>query len=333
MSKKYTGIEIGSRQVKMTQCSDNSIYKAAVEPLPDNYVSGGRIVSLEAMAVFLKAMAKKHRFTDKSCAVVLPDSQAFARRLTMPAMTVEHLNMNLPYEFHDFINGNKEKYVFDYCMLEMQNGEDNKPAAMDLMAAAAPKALIEDYKEMMKLAGFKLEIAAPEVFAYSNLIREYEDVQEEKGLREYGFVDFGYRSTKLHIFSGFRFEVTREIEYGCRNLVRVIEEERHVDRHIASSYLRENYMDCWSLPGCRDIYDAIGVELMRAVNFYGFNNPDSHLETVYYCGGGSRITPLTEAVSGHISLEVKPVTDLLALVDGVDEEVCISPAAAGITYQ
>lgn len=332
-SHKFTGIEIGSKQVKMTQCCGNCLYKVVIEPLPDNYVNNGAIVSMEAMSTFLKEMAKKYKFSDKSCAVVLPDHAAFSRRLTMPAMAVDHLKINLPYEFHDFINDRKEKYVFDYCVLDMKYDEDGKPAAMDLMAAAAPKEMIAEYEAMMKQAGFKLMIAAPEVFAYSNLIREYERVEGIEEPLEYCFVDFGYHSTKLHIFSSYRFEVTREIDYGVAHLIQTVAAVHNVDEHVAQSYVMENYLDSWNLEECRDIYESIGVEVMRAINFYSFNNPESHLDTMYYCGGGSLILPLTEVVSSHISLEVRPVSELITIVGDVPEEACISPAAAGITYQ
>lgn len=332
-SRKYTGIEIGSRQVKMTECCNNCLYKVVIEPLPDNYVNNGTIVSMEAMSAFLKEMAKKYRFQDKNCAVVLPDNVAFSRRLTMPAMTVDHLKINLPYEFHDFINDRKEKYLFDYCVLDMKYDEERKPVAMDLMAAAAPKDVVAEYEAMMKLAGFRLKIAAPEVFAYSNLIREYEKVEEIEEPLEYCFVDFGYHSTKLHIFSGYRFEVTREIDYGLAHLIQAVAAVQNVDEHVAQSYMMKNYENIWNLETCRDIYESIGVEVMRAINFYSFNNPESHLDTMYYCGGGSLIPPLTEAVSSHISLEVRPVSELITIVGDVTEEACISPAAAGITYQ
>ena len=43
-----------------------------------------------------------------------------------------------------------------------------------ILAAAAPKEKLQEYTLMIKHAGFKLTVAAPEIFAYSNLIRAYE---------------------------------------------------------------------------------------------------------------------------------------------------------------
>ncbi|MCC8024970.1 MAG: pilus assembly protein PilM [Clostridium sp.] len=331
MADRYTGIEIGSRQIKMTQCSNHCVYRVATQPLPDNYVDRGAIVSNEAMSEILREMAKTYHFTDKKCAVVLPDSVAFSRRLTMPAMTVDQLKINLPYEFHDFISDSKKGYVFDYSLLEMSCNEEGRPVSMDLMAAAAPKEKIREYEMMLKRAGFKLAIAAPEVFAYSNIIREHEAV-EGGGPKEYCFIDIGHNYTKIHIFTGCRFEVTREIEYGCSLLQEAVAGEFNVDEHVARSYVIENFKKVWDMQRCRDIYETIAVEVMRAINFYGFNNPSSQLDRVYFCGGGSMIPNLKEAIADQISLQVRPVSELLTVVGDIPDEAFISPAAAGITY-
>ena len=40
----------------------------------------------------------------------------------MPLMTEEQLRLNLPYEFHDYIGGEMDKYVFDYAMIQTKEG-------------------------------------------------------------------------------------------------------------------------------------------------------------------------------------------------------------------
>ncbi len=37
--------------------------------------------------------------------------------LRLPLMTEEQLRLNLPYEFHDYIGDEMDKYVFDYAMI------------------------------------------------------------------------------------------------------------------------------------------------------------------------------------------------------------------------
>lgn len=85
-------IKIGSRQVKMTQCGDNCVLRVALEPLPDNMVNRGTIVSMEAMIEFgEKAFVYGQKFLRAGAS----NSVAFSKRLTMPAMTVRTLKINL----------------------------------------------------------------------------------------------------------------------------------------------------------------------------------------------------------------------------------------------
>lgn len=44
------------------------------------------------------------------------------------------------------------------------------------------------------------------------------------------------------------------------------------------------------------MYQSIAIEIGRALNFYGFNNPDVVIEVAYCCGGGLLLDPLVEAV-------------------------------------
>ena len=45
------------------------------------------------------------------------------------------------------------------------------------------------------------------------------------------------------------------------------------DPHIAANYKRANYSEVQDIQACHDLYNRVAVEIMRAVNFYGFNTP------------------------------------------------------------
>ena len=74
--------------------------------------------------------------------------------------------------------------------------------------------------------------------------------------------------------------VTRVLEIGMSSLDQVISEAYSVDVHLAHTYLISNYEDCQSKEYCMNAYGNMTVELMRALNFYRFSNPDSHLEDI-----------------------------------------------------
>ena len=333
MAKSLLGFDIGTGALKIALCDGNLVRRAITEPLPDNLVREGRIISFEAMADFIKETMRKHKMPGKHCAVVLPSGLAFLRRIITPAMSVEQLEINLPYEFRDYLTMAKEKYFYDYSVNNMRQDEEGKPIEMDLTAAAVPKETIEEYKDMFRRAGLKLLAAAPLECAYSNVIHRHEVEQQVEGSREYCIIDLGHAASRIHIYSNERFEATRVIEYGSGTVDLAIAEALNVDEHVARSYKEVNHNGVHALEGPMSVYGTIAVEIMKAINFYGFNNPGSQLADAYYCGGGAWIEPLVQAIGQSISLNMHSIEELMPPSDKGLGSVPDFAAAVGITLQ
>ena len=84
------------------------------ERIPENLVHDGELPSPETMARFLKTLRSQEHIRERNCALVLSSTQGFFRHVTLPAMTVSELELNLPYEFRDFISDNPDDYIYDY---------------------------------------------------------------------------------------------------------------------------------------------------------------------------------------------------------------------------
>ncbi len=334
MGKTYTGIDIGASQIKFAVCDPGgSIRRTAVSPVPEKLVREGRIVSPEAMSDFMGQAAREHKIKNRDCAVILPAALAFTRRLSVPLMTEDQLRLNLPYEFRDFITQEKDKYFYDYAVAGMLKNEAGQDTELDLMAAATLKSTIASYTAMLRRAGFRLRVAAPVEFAYANLLRRYEAAHPSEKPGEYCIVDLGHNATRIHIYTGSRIEETRVIELGCALLDDAIADELRVDEHIAATYKVMNHNDVQSLESCREIYHNIAIEIMRAINFYGFNNPGSNLTEAYFCGGGAKIPLLLDSISATVSLNLHSVEELMPDGGQSREHLLLCPAAAGITQQ
>ena len=124
------------------------------------------------------------------------------------------------------------------------------------------------------------------------------------------------------MFHGSRHIATRALEIGLSSLNEIIAEAKGVDSHLAHTYLLTNFEDCQTQDYCRAAYDNISVELMRALNFYRFSNPDSQITTCWLCGGGAELTPLRETLASTLDIEVRTADELLRdnaqLTDGFD---------------
>lgn len=328
MGKTYTGVDIGDSSVKLAVCDGEAITNVAIETLPDGLVVDGRVVSHDAMADFIKSVVKSTGGIPKDVAFVVPGSDSLFRRLSLPAMTEKELRLNLPYEFRDYISQGKDRYVYDYAMLGMQNDPEGEPEGMDLLAVAAPKQAIADYTEMFRRAGLRLKVALPEQAAYQNLVGG-----NPRALANCCVIDFSHHVTKLHFFLDGAYDVARVIEIGGIDINRAIAQEFGVDEHVADQYKRSDYEGSQRSEAARGVYQSIAVEIGRALNFYGFNNPNTAIEVAYCCGGGSLLKPLVEAVSEHADLRIASIGDVLPPSRVPVEEALRCPAAIGATMK
>ncbi|MEG0018745.1 MAG: hypothetical protein RR724_08430, partial [Hydrogenoanaerobacterium sp.] len=76
------------------------------------------------------------------------------------------------------------------------------------------------------------------------------------------------------------------------------------------------------------------VEVMRALNFYNFNNGGDALEYAYFCGDGAEIEPLIQTISQAVSVELHSINELMPMsskVAAADTALC--SLAIGITHQ
>ena len=151
MTSKTTmlGLDIGSCSLKWVSMEHGAVRRSGEQNLSDNLVQNGRITSIEVLSSELRNTLKQGKAKKGACAVVLPAETVIVRRLTMPYMTVDQLHVNLPYEFHDFIKGEKENYFFDYAVIGRKENEEGKPAELDLLAAATRKETVADYRKLL----------------------------------------------------------------------------------------------------------------------------------------------------------------------------------------
>ena len=131
---KIVGLDIGENSVKMAYFVGRELKRTAKLELPDAMVSGGRILSMDAMADFLHDAAKGSGIPLTNAALVVPASEVYTRIITLPAMTEQQLFYNLPYEFRDFLTEEKSKYFFDYAVRRIVNDETGHPKEMELFA-------------------------------------------------------------------------------------------------------------------------------------------------------------------------------------------------------
>ena len=321
MAKTILGVDIGYNSLKLALCKDGIVRKAVAVDMPQNLVREGQFTSPEAMGTLIKESMKQNGIRASRAALVMPGESAFVRLVTMPRMTVEQLEINLPYEFRDYITDELKNYVFDYAMIstpeEMEQEPENEdePPSMELMAAAVRSSALEEAKSIFRRAGLRLVKAAPTLCAYISLVRNTRRAHQGT---EFCMLDLGFGAVRMRMFRGDRYIATRELDAGLSAVVEAISNEKDVDAHLAHTYFTSNFENCQNEDYCINIYNNISVELRRALNFYHFSNPGSELTDVLVCGAGAVIPPLQAAIAETLDMELHQASEQIPGGDRVE---------------
>ena len=338
MANNVLGIDIGYNSMKLALVKNGVLKKSVIVPMPENMMREGHVVSPETMGELIRKTMKERGIRAKDAALVLPNETVFIRNVIMPQMTAEQLQVNLPYEFRDYISSEMRTYFFDYAMIRNEilpppdeggGGESGQTGgvSMELMAAAVPVALIEESRSYLRKAGLRLKRAAPTVSCWQGLIRRcgFEG-------NEYCILDLGHQAIRMYMFNGDKHIVTRELEVGISRLIQLIADTASVDQHLAEIYLTENHENWQNREECRSAYENIAIELMRALNFYRFSTPETKLNDIYLCGGGAMIQPLCDVIAETVGMNIHRINELVPGGDNISNCAALAQAI-GVTLE
>ena len=329
--KTCIGIDIGNDRLKIAVKKRGLVRKVITENVPDGAMSDNHIVSYDAMGDFIRDTMRRNHVSIKNAHLCMPIHEVYLRTVTMPMMNTQQLMVNLPYEFHDYITEDMDKYVYDYSVLPKTEEDEEEGEHLNLLAVAASKKLISSHMQMAKRAHIKLKSICP---ANVPLTKIFETALKERRLemRDYAFLDLGDTSVKIHFFTNGKFEVTRSMDIGIGQAAQRISDETGSDIHISRMNFEANTGGVQREPYLEDVYANISSQVMRVLNFYNFNNRNNTLEDLYYYGGGSMITPFVDVLKEMVQLPLKSAAQLLPVkMKGSDEEKTIALQAIGMT--
>lgn len=310
------GIEIGSNNLRMIQWDGKAVRRCAEHPLPENLYNNSRISSFELLGDSIRQVLHENKMGGRECALIIPAVYLTLRRLSLPLMTVQQLEMNLPYEFRDFLGSDREEYIFDYAVNEIKQDE-NGGGTMDISAVAVRREIVEKFRSACRAAGVRMTVAVPVESAYSNYIRKFGEGEN----REYCIVDLGRGGTRICFYKGAVHEATRIIEYGTSHITSAVEVMVGAN---AEAMARDN---------ASAMYNVIATDVRKAINFYSFNNRDSEISELYVCGEGANYPELIDAIMQATQLEIRSISDMLPADFDRREDMSVFIQAFGAALQ
>lgn len=299
MTNTCLGIDIGKTQLKLVLMKDEKILKYATVQMPEGLYKDGQIISIESMGELLRNAMEEHKLRAKDAAIILPSRECYLKNTTMPEMTREQMMYNIPYEFRDFITDEVKDYAFDY----VEYGKSEQ--GTDILAIAASIKVISDMRLAVRKAGLRLKMVTHEILACEALLYRYlRDSCDLSDDKEYVILDVGSSASRLMIFKGHNHQITRTVDLGMDRVEEYIADAYNIDIHLAHTWLLTNHEDCVHSEACQEAFSRISIEIMRALNFYRFSNPDSNIEEIMVCGSNEATEAVKASLRENIDAEI-----------------------------
>ena len=332
MAKTYLGIEIGSSVLKIAVCEDEIVKKLILEDVPQNIINHRQIENWDGMAEVLKDCLKKYGISAKGAAIVLPEELTYVRRIVLPYMTIEQLKFNLPFEFRDFIMGDKDDYVYDYAVIDIREEEEEGKTTkkLDLIVAAVSRELLEKCEKMLKKCGLKFMDAAPESLAYQNIVRKYMNLHPDNENGEFAILNLGNHAVDLRIYTDGVYETGKESKPGLEEVFLILRDQFGIQNFGSSD--PQTIDEALRSQACMDVYQRICLEVMRVFSFFQYNHPGNQLKTLYCCGVGVQMKPLMETIERLIGMEIKDLSTLFQDISEDENALTYGAATVGITW-
>ncbi len=327
--KTCLGIDIGNNRVKIAVKKGGVLRRMIAETVPDGLMKENHIISYDVLGDFIRETLKKEHVSVKKSHLCMPVHEVYLRNVTLPMMNIQQLKVNLPYEFHDFIAEDMDKYIYDYAVLPNEENDNQ----LHLITVAASKELVMSHQLMAKRAHIKLASIQPANVPLFHFLEDKIKNSIKEGVpQDFAIVDLGDTSIKIHFFTRGFYEVTRSMDFGITAAAERIVEETGQDIHLARVNLETNTDNIQNAPFLEDVFTDLASRIMRVLNFYNFNNRNNTLEDLYYFGGGALIEPFMNAIRDSVPLNLKSASELINIKHKLtEEEILIGLQAIGMT--
>ncbi len=336
------GLDLNERVFRLVEIRPLSFYRKALrvyryaeERLADEVIQNGDIKDPAGMISHLKALTKKAYGRNRACGVVvsLPETRTFIKVITvmkpakiedmLSAVTAEAtLHIPLPIE---------ELYIDWQPVENVRSVPIGKPISVTI--AAAPKAVVDSYAQILEAAGLvpvAFEIEAQAIVRSITPVKSNEDAA-------YGIVDFGATRSSFIVFDKGTIQFTVSLPMSGDHITQKISEVLGVSIPEAERTKRQCGADVhkcgqtlWAI--IEPFMAEMAKRISDASEFYRDHFPNGRaLNGIILSGGGSNMSRLDELLSELIRIPVSRANSLVNLDSKhtpVPYEVMLSSATA-----
>lgn len=292
------GIDIGTKSIKVIELtkSGNAWQIKSSGAVGYNGLSPDKTQDDKELSVIAEVVRKifaQIGITAKDINLSLPESLVFTRVIKFPLLSDEEVVAAVKWEAEQYIPIPIAEAVIQYSILERSEATSQT----SVLLVAAPKAIVEKYVKVVRLAGLTPVSAETELTALAR------SLSPEKGVSM--LLDLGFSATDMSIVKNTRVVFTRSIPVAGEAFTRAVSQGLNITPLQAEEYKKTYGMQTDQLEGkvklaLEPVFRMVVDEIKKAIHFYQTDEKGDSPTSVIITGGASVmpgiVTFLTEAL-------------------------------------
>ena len=295
------GIDIGTKSIKVIELikdgtswslkSSGAVGYAGVSP--DKATADS---DYTAVAEVLKKIITQIGVSSKDVNIALPESLVFTRIIKFPMLSDEEVASAVKWEAEQYIPIPVAEAVVQYTILE----RNQALASVSVLLVAAPKAIVEKYVKVAKLAGLVPISAETELTALAR------SLSPAKGVTL--LLDLGSSATDMSIVKDLNTVFTRSIPVAGEAFTRAVSQSLGIEPIQAEEYKKTYGLDANQLEGkvkkaLEPIFRVIIDEIKKAIHFYQTDEGGEAPTSIIITGGASVMPDIVPFLTENLNIE------------------------------
>jgi type IV pilus assembly protein PilM len=308
--KSCLGIDIGASAVKLVELEReegrHKLINYAIFSLEkylknkDKQIDSGALkLSNEEMAEIIKRTIEKAKIKSRDVYLSAPVYSSFYTLIDFPNMTEKEIEAAIPFEARKYVPVPISEVILDWSIVNSPNSQNIQQALL----IAVPKKIINDYKQIVRLAGLNLKGIEGETFSLTRAL-----IGNDKSVII--LIDNGARSINISIIDGGYIRVTHNLEIGGRKITKAIAQQMNFSLEKAEE-LKRNLSNSQSVDQVDSqlkgvIQSSLGViiiEIKKIIDSYQ-NKYNRKIEKCILVGGGVNLFGFMDYLVNKLSLDV-----------------------------
>ncbi|MEE4605098.1 MAG: type IV pilus assembly protein PilM [Desulfobacteraceae bacterium] len=302
------GLDIGSRSIKAAEIVETkqglSLKRFGIVDIAHGAIEEGTINDPETVAESIKQLFKSYNIKETNVAVSIGGYSVIVKKISVQTMDEEKLQETIHFEAEQYIPFDISDVNLDFQIL----GEsESNPGQMNVFLVAAKKEMVNDYINLVNLAGLNPCIVDVEAFALQNAIEANYELQNENT----ALIDIGASKTSLNILKGNSSLFMRDVSLGCGQINQKIMSLIECSFEEAEQLKYGDKPDRLTQEDLKGIISSVVTdwctEIRRALDFFYSTYPEDQIKRIILSGGGANIDEFRELLATEASAEVESI--------------------------